>query len=469
MSITRRTLLAAGTAALTLPALARRAAARDMPVLRAAPSTAQIAPAGYGPSPVWSYGGTVPGPEIRVRAGERVRRRFENGLPQDSAVHWHGIRIANAMDGAAGVTQDPVPPGGTFDYDFVAPDPGTYWYHAHARSWEQVARGLAGPLIVDDVEAWEGLEGAATAEATLMLADWRLQEDGALHEASFGDLHDWAHAGRLGNTVTINGAIDARLPVRRGERLRLRLINAATARIMPLRMPGLAPLLIALDGYPVAPRPAERILLAPAQRADIVVDIPAGLDAPLPILMDAGRDEWVEIGSLIDGGVTALPPQAGPVRPLPAGTARAPDLSAPQEEVLRMEGGAMGRLERARLGGVEQDFRQLVAARRVWAFNGVAGDMDEPAFRAPLGRTVRLRLVNETRWPHGIHLHGHHFTVLTRGEQPDAYQARRDTVLVRPGEPVEIAFVADNPGRWLLHCHMLGHQASGMLSWFEVT
>ena len=468
MPVPRRTLLAVGASALTAPVLSRLAWADDLPVLRAAPSTAQIAPEGYSTTPVWTYGGTVPGPEIRVRAGERVRRRFVNELPQASAVHWHGIRIENAMDGAAGVTQDPVPPGGTFDYDFVAPDPGTYWYHAHARSWEQIARGLAGPLIVEEAEPWQGLEGAVTSEATLMLSDWRLQEDGALHEESFGALHDWAHAGRIGNTVTIGGAIDARLPVRRGERLRLRLINAATARIMPLRLPGLAPVLVALDGHPVTPRPAGEIVLAPAQRADVVVDVPSEMAEPLPILLDAGRDQWVEIGALIDGGAAPLPPQDRPVRPLPMTMDHALDLSAPQEEVLRMEGGAMGGLERARLDGVDRDFRQLVAARRVWAFNGVAGDMDEPAFRAPLGRTVRLRLVNDTAWAHGIHLHGHHFEILSRGGRPDPHRDRRDTVLVMPDEPVEIAFVADNPGRWLLHCHMLGHQASGMLSWFEV-
>jgi FtsP/CotA-like multicopper oxidase with cupredoxin domain len=467
MPIDRRTLLASAAAALALQPKPMRA--QDaMPELRAAPASAQLAPEGYGATPVWTYGGTVPGPEIRVRAGERVRRRFVNGLPQDSAVHWHGIRIANAMDGAAGVTQDPVPPGGSFDYDFVARDPGTYWYHAHARSWEQVARGLAGPLIVEEAEPWLGLAGAATREVTLMLADWRLREDGALHEASFGDLHDWAHGGRLGNTVTINGAIDAAVPVRAGERLRLRLVNAATARIMPLRLEGHAATLIALDGHPVAPRPADGIVLAPAQRADVVIDCPGAPGSRAPILLDAGRGEWVGIGTLAYGPEAALPLSGVPVRPLPMTMDHVLDLESAQDEDLLMEGGAMGGLRRARLDGVDQDFRQLVAARRVWAFNGVAGDMDAPAFRAPLGRTVRLTLRNDTAWAHGIHLHGHHFEVLSRGGRPDPHRDRRDTVLVMADEPVEIAFVADNPGRWLLHCHMLGHQASGMLSWFEV-
>ena len=467
MPLTRRTLLASASAALALRPMPMRA--QDaMPELRAAPASAQLAPEGYGATPVWTYGGTIPGPEIRVRAGERVRRRFVNGLPQYSAVHWHGIRIANAMDGAAGVTQDPVPPGGTFDYDFVAPDPGTYWYHAHARSWEQVARGLAGPLIVEEVEPWLGQEGAATREVTLMLADWRLQENGALHEESFGDLHDWSHGGRLGNTVTINSRSDAAISVRAGERLRLRIINAATARIMPLRLENHTATLIALDGHPVAPRPAEEIVLAPAQRADVVIDCTGVSGSRARVLLDAGRDEWVRIGSLAYGPEAALPLSGVPVRPLPMTMDHALDLENVQDEDLLMEGGAMGGLRTARLDGVDQDFRQLVAARRVWAFNGVAGDMGAPAFRAPLGRAVRLTLRNDTAWAHGIHLHGHHFEVLSRGGRPDPHRDRRDTVLVMPDEPVEIAFVADNPGRWLLHCHMLGHQASGMLSWFEV-
>ena len=139
----------------------------------------------------------------------------------------------------------------------------------------------------------------------------------------------------------------------------------------------------------------------------------------------------------------------------------------------------MGSLARARLGGVDRDFRELVAEKRVWAFNGVAGGMpradgsgyelDEPVFRAERGRTVHLTIRNDTGFPHGIHLHGHHFAVLARDGVPDPHRDRRDTVLTEPRGSVEIAFVADNPGTWLLHCHMLEHQAAGMLSWFEVT
>ena len=487
-ALDRRRFLLASAGALAAPAVLRSspAAAEGVRELRAAPTTAQLVPAEYGATDVWAYGegaggGTVPGPTIRVKAGGRVRRRFVNGLPQTSAVHWHGIRLDNAMDGAAGLTQDPVEPGDSFDYDFVAPDPGTYWYHSHDRSWEQMARGLSGALIVEDTEPWLGLEGAATRELTLLLDDWFLRDDAKLDEASFGALHEWAHAGRIGNTFTVNGTVDRAFAVRAGERLRLRLINAANARIMPLRLPGHRATLVALDGHPVAPRPVEDgIVLTPAQRADIVVDCTGAPGDTAALLLDIGRDRWIEVAGLRYTDGPALARQAGEVRPLPEwASARRPslDLANAQRETLLMEGGAMGSLATATLDGVPATFRELVAARRVWAFNGVAGGapddeggygLAEPAFRASLGRTVHLTIRNETGFPHGIHLHGHHFEVLSVNGTPDPHRDRRDTVLTNRGDVVEIAFVADNPGKWLLHCHMLEHQAAGMLSWFEV-
>ena len=481
-SLDRRRFLLASAGALAAPAILRSMPAIAAPPfeeLRAAPTTAQLVPPQYGKTDVWAFGegtdaGSIPGPEIRVRVGERVRRRFRNDLPQNSAVHWHGIRIENAMDGAAGLTQEPVRPGDTFDYDFVAPDPGTYWYHSHDRSWEQMARGLSGPLIVEDVEPWMGLEGAATRELTLFLDDWFLRGDAKLDEDSFGALHEWAHAGRIGNTFTVNGAMNLELPVRAGERLRLRFVNAANARIMPIRIGGQDDAdhrarLIALDGHPVAPRDAtDGVLLTPAQRADLVIDCAGEPGARVPVLVDRGRGEWIAVAMLRYTREPALPPAEADVRPLPMSMVHALDLANAQRETLTMEGGAMGNLARARLGGVDRDFRELVAARRVWAFNGVAGDLDEPVFRAKRGRTVHLTMRNDTGFPHGIHLHGHHFAVLSANGTPDPRRDRRDTVLLQRDDVVEIAFEADNPGKWLLHCHMLEHQASGMLSWFEV-
>ena len=441
-------------------------------VLRAAPASAQLAPDGYPSTPVWAYAtgteGRVPGPEIRLTAGERVGYRLVNDLPQPTAVHWHGIRIENAMDGAAPLTQAPVPPGEGFDYDFVAPDPGTYWYHSHNRSTEQVARGLAGPLIVEDREPWLGEPGAATRELVLVLDDWLLDRDAGIIEDRWDDLHAASHGGRMGNTVTVNGAAYPELDIQPGERLRLRIINTATDRIMLLSLPYLSPRLIALDGHPVAPLEIETLVLGPAQRADVVIDGRIDGETRAGLLLDPGNGEWVEIAEFVHSGETS-DPRGSDVRPLPSwGTLAVPDLSDPQRETLLMEGGAMRGMREARFGGETMDFRELAANGMVWAFNGGANDMDEPMFQAAQGRTVRLEMTNRSMFPHAIHLHGHHFTVLSQSGAANIEGDVRDTVLIGADETVEVAFVADNPGQWMIHCHMLSHQKSGMMAWFEV-
>lgn len=470
---TRRSFLHGAAALGGSALLARPSLAETLPpVLRASPTSAQLAPAGYPATPVWAYAGeglgTIPGPEIRVTAGERVQRQLVNDLPQPTAVHWHGLRIPNAMDGAAPLTQAPVPPGETFDYDFVAPDPGTYWYHSHDRSWEQVARGLAGPLIVEDREPWLGEAGAATRELVLVLDDWLLGADAAIVEDRWDDLHAASHDGRMGNTVTVNGVAYPDLELRPGERVRLRIINAATDRIMALAMPGLAPRVVALDGHPVAPREIETLILAPAQRADVVIDGPTDGPERTGLLLDPGNGEWVEIAGFVPTG-EPVTPAGEDVRPLPSwGTLPVPNLSAPQRETLLMEGGAMHGLPEATYRGETLDFRELAANGIVWAFNGVANSMDEPMFRAERGRTVRLAITNRTMFPHAIHLHGHHFTVLSQSGFANREGDVRDTVLIGADETVDVAFVADNPGRWMIHCHMLAHQRSGMMAWFDV-
>src|SRR5262245_3084829 len=121
---------------------------------------------------VWCYGGSVPGPEIRLRQGVPARIVVDNRLPEDTTVHWHGVRLQNAMDGVPGLTQAPIRPGEQFVYAFTPPDAGTFWYHPHANSLEQLGRGLAGPLIVDETEPI-----AVDRDILWMLADWWLTSD----------------------------------------------------------------------------------------------------------------------------------------------------------------------------------------------------------------------------------------------------------------------------------------------------
>lgn len=464
MSVSRRRFLAsAATLALAGASAGRTAAPRASPrppSLRAAPARARLAPPEYPETPVWSYDGRVPGPVLRSAQGGRLARRFVNDLPQPSTVHWHGIRIVNSMDGVPGLTQAPVPAGGEFLYDFVTPDAGTYWYHAHHKAWEQMARGLYGALIVE-----ESRPPRVDRDEVLLIDDWRLAEDARIHE-SFGSMRDWSHAGRIGNWTTVNGREEFRLPVRRRERLRLRLANAANARVFVLEARGMEGWTVALDGQPLdAPTPTGRVTLAPAQRADLVVDVTAasGTEAQL---VSFERDHALVIAAFDVAGQarearlpapTALP--ANPVPPLG-------DLGDARQAMLRMEGGAMGGMREALLDGRTLGIRELVQAGRAWAFNGLAGMPREPLFSAARGETVRVAMVNDTAWPHAMHLHGHHFRRLDAHGRPGPL---RDTVLIDRHESAEIAFVADNPGDWLFHCHMLEHAVAGMCTWMRVT
>ena len=433
MTFTRRSLLCSAAAAIAVP---RRSFAAPS-VLRAEPVSLQVLPEGQSKTALWGFNGSSPGPELRVGQGDTLALRFENRTAQPSSVHWHGIRIKNAMDGVPGLTQPLVQPGETFDYSFRVPDAGTYWYHSHHQSWEQVARGLYGPLIVDEIDPPK-----VDADITVTLDDWRLDENGALM-GGFGNMHDFSHAGRLGNYAMILPSQDS---VRLGDRVRLRLINTATARVFPVRIEGLRAKVVALDGMPLAePRDLSDVQLAPAQRIDIIGDVVAQLN-----FLFVARDGLYDMGSLRVDGENSDPVTSA-IAALPSPDVAKPEQTPHQSLSLRMEGGAMG----GRHAGDD-----------IWSFNGVSGLTDTAFATFKMGETAVIDLINDTSFPHGIHLHGHHFHELG----PDGSLGDlRDTSLVERGASQKIAVVFDNPGKWLLHCHMLGHQASGMKTWVEVT
>lgn len=458
MRVTRRLSMKLGLAAAAVRALPARAATPE--TLEPRPRRVRLLPSDYPETEVWSYGEGVPGPEIRVAQGARVRRKLVNGLPQPTAIHWHGIRIDNAMDGVPGLTQAAVAPGDSFDYDFLVPDAGTYWYHSHDRAFEQVARGLHGPLIVEEAEGPD-----TDGEEVLVLDDWRLEQSGAI-VGDFGSPRDLSHGGRIGNVVTTNGRTDLARPVRRGERLRLRLINAANARIFKLAVRGMDAWVVALDGMPLpAPRPvSEPMLMAPAQRIDLIVDITAEEGGEAFLLHLDGSDGFAQVAFPVTGrAASARRSVPAPLSPNDMG--KGPEMSAATPLTLTMEGGAMGRMDGAVMDGRRMGVRDLAGARAYWAFNGVARMTDTPLATLSRGETVRLTLRNETAWPHGIHLHGVHFRELGADGAPGDM---RDTTLLAAGEARDVVFVADNPGDWLLHCHMLGYAASGMQTWMRV-
>ncbi len=439
-------------------------AASDVPEnLTAREAAVQLPPEGYAETSIWGYDGRAPGPLIRVPQGRRVKRRLVNDLPAPTSIHWHGIRIDNAMDGVAGLTQDAVAPGRTFDYDFVAPDAGTYWYHAHNRSWEQVARGLHGPLVVEEADAPD-----VDHEEILVLDDWLLDPETALIDDRFNHPMRMSHAGRIGNLLTTNGRFDFSRPVRRHARLRLRLINASNARIFPLGLAGLRGWIVALDGMPLsAPEPLHEVLvLGPAQRADLIVDVTAedGETAHLLRFGNEGRPAS-QAAFPVRGTATRTARGApGPLPPNPGGGIRSLADARPLQLV--MAGGAMGRMNSAFLGGERLGFRDLADRGRFWSFNEMAEMTQTPLADLSLGEPVRISIVNDTAFPHAMHLHGIHFREVRKGTKPGPM---RDTLMLAAGETRDIAFVADNPGDWLFHCHMLSHAASGMMTWVRIT
>lgn len=439
------------------------------PAFSAAPATASsisvaslVAPAGgepvkaftltarattVGGQPAWTYDGTVPGPELHVTQGDRVRVTLVNRLPAASSIHWHGIVLPNAEDGVAGLTQNAVPPGASFTYEFVARDAGTYWYHSHQDTSHQLAAGLFGALIVEP-------KGGAPA----------IDRDYSL-------LIHYQPGYRPGyGTLLVNGSRDLHLAANPGETVRLRLIDAIEATGMGADGQVEEPVLLgapyaiaALDGHDLnQPQQLgpERIFLGMGQRADLVFKMPAsgsvrltGLKSSQPLLP---WDPKQSTSSVTIGEGPA--PAALDIAKLPRFDLTSYGLPAADR---LLEASRFDVDKRIDLTGGGPAFRNG-SFGFADTINHAAAPNIAP-IRVRSGDLVRLRVVNHSQQSHPIHIHGHVFTVLARNGQPlSGSPVHLDAILVGPGESWDVGFVADNPGIWMLHCHVLNHAAGGM-------
>jgi FtsP/CotA-like multicopper oxidase with cupredoxin domain len=427
----------------------------------------------------WTFNGQLPGPELRVRAGQVLRVRLENRLPTVTTVHWHGIALDNRMDGVPGVTQPPVEPGNGFDYDFTVPDPGTYFYHPHVGL--QVDRGLYGPLVVED----SAEPGRYDREVVLVLDDWtigvgptpeqflaRLQQGGMGHAkmpgmsmAGMGGMHHGAGDMTAGDSRTPLGAdagdvhhplylVNGRSPQaptvlkgRPGQRLRLRVVNAAADTAFRLALGGHRLQVTHADGFPVRAVTGDALLIAMGERYDLLVELGDGV-FPLVALAEGKRAQAFAV--VRTSGGTA--PRAG-VRPaeLDRWLLTVADLDA--DRAVDLGGRPVGRTHRLVLDGDMRRYR--------WTINGRAHHQGSPL---PVREGERVRLLFENRSPmwHPMHLHGHTFQLQRAANLRPG--PRKDTVIVRPAERVAVEFDADNPGRWMVHCHNAYHQAAGMMT-----
>lgn len=418
--------------------------ARDIR-LRARPITWD---AGTGGVSTWAYGDGVPGPVIRATAGERVRVHFTNALPVETSIHWHGLAIRNEMDGVPGVTTAPIRAGATFDYDFVVPDAGTHWFHPHTGL--QLDTGLYAPFIVDDPRE----PGDYDHEWIVVLDDWLSGRD---PEQVFAQLQDTPPAGmRMGMggmdggdvdypLYLINGRAPADPDVLRakpGQRIRVRIINAAADTMFTVALGGHEMTITHTDGFPVQPSITGALRVAMGERYDLTVT--AG-DGWFPLLAQAVGRAGYGLAVLGTGARSALSRPAEldrrptlvsdlGVAPASALPQRVPDATAD----LLLTGPGSG---------------------YVWTINGRTYDVAEP-LTVGAGELLRLRMRNMSMMSHPMHLHGHTFQVGDAG----GTGARKDTVLIAPMAAVAVDVLADNPGKWMLHCHNAYHAEAGMMT-----
>jgi FtsP/CotA-like multicopper oxidase with cupredoxin domain len=398
----------------------------------------------------WTYDGGIPGPLIRANVGERLIVHFKNSLPEATTIHWHGLRIPNDQDGVPDASQPSVSPGGTFDYDFVLPDAGTYWYHPHLDSAAQVGNGLYGPIVVDDPSEPKGLGD----EAIIVMSDIGLDASGGLYPADGGGELGTLF-GREGDVHLVNGRVLPTLHVRPGLRQRWRIINAAKARYEQLVLPGHSFTRIGSDaGMLEAPEVLDQIVLTPAQRADVVFE-------PSNIGLEEGQHTLA---------LTWVPYDRG------FGTA----YNRPDEPVLTFDFVDGSKAKPAPLPALHRDIPTIDMAgakpvdisltlnpdaegRLAMGINGV------PSWQAAhlmttLGERQLWTVKNTFEWDHPFHLHGFFFQVLDVNGLAPSVREWRDTVNVPVDATVRFAVHFDErPGTWMFHCHILDHADAGMM------
>jgi len=429
-----------------------------------------------------------------TEVGQRFRVRLENRLAEETLIHWHGLTPPWQQDGVPHLSQPPLAPGAAYDYDFALDRPGTNWMHSHHGLQEQ--RLMAAPLIVRDPaeagadiqdvvvlfhdftfrdpdEILAGLTGGGHGPAGRGAAQdspgflrrmiesvmpMRGMDHGAGHggmdygamPAGMAHLHDVDYDAFLANDRTLDDPEVFR--VERGGRVRLRLINGATATNFWLDLGRIEGRLVAVDGTPVAPVTGRRFEFTIAQRLDIVLELPQGEGAwPIFAVREGERARTGFVLATSNGAVERVASEA-PDAADPVGLALERRLRAVHSLVPR-----------------EPDRRHTVtiteAPGYVWMLNGAVHGKHAPLdIRA--GQRVEITFNDQTTMAHPMHLHGHHFQVVAiNGER--LVGAVRDTVLVPARGSVTIAFDATNPGKWALHCHHLYHMAGGMMTTLE--
>lgn len=407
-----------------------------------------------------SLADNAPPPVLRVRQGEQAVFNFTNGLEDYSTMHWHGIRLPNAMDGVPYLTQFPMIKDETFRYAFTPPDAGTYWYHPHCMTMSQMALGLTGLLIVEERD-----DPGFDKDIPLNLKDFRIADDGSL--LPYFTPRGAARGGTLGNVKTTNWQSAPVYDVPTGGLIRLRFAVTDITRVHKLVFPDIPGRIIAWDGHPIDeavpwPTAEKPLLLGPGQRVDVVVQAPAiegqsiaftGLAGRMPFTMTRLRAVGRNLGRDVRES-----------RPLPRNPINLPDLKGAHSEEIVFGWSPDGKGSNNGLCGTF-GYTFWSINRKPWPGDAVKNT--GPVLTMKHGQTYILRLRNESPNLHPIHLHGLVFKPL-RSNLRKLPANFTDTLLLLKNEIVDVALQADNPGDWAFHCHVIEHQKSGLSGFVRV-
>ncbi|HVL02466.1 MAG TPA: multicopper oxidase family protein [Dongiaceae bacterium] len=460
MTVSRREflgVLAASMAAAScsyLPRLSAEKSADDQYdyVLTAEPTPIHLVDA--GPTPAWCFGGGYPSPVLHAKQGKKFRVLFRNRLPEATTIHWHGIRLDIAMDGVPYLTQPPVEPGTDFLYEFIAPDAGTFWYHPHMNSVEQLGKGLVGLLVVDEAEPV-----AFDLDLPLALKTWHIKPDG-----SFSPFTSTRHAARMGTAgswETVNGKNKPVLEIPAGGLVRLRFANVDNTVVYKLAVKNHPAWVIAVDGNPIEkPHPLTSHEIGAGMRLDVALIAPEKPGEILHVQNGKGK-LFFDLLTLktVPSAVSGL----REIPTLPLNPIAVPDLANAKslDFVFEWEGAVTPANHH---GEAHPMFWTI--NRRAWGHDAHQ-NIPEPLATLQLGQTYIFNLRNVTPHTHPIHIHGNTWTVL-ESNQRKITPYHTDTVLVRRNERVKVAFVADNPGRWMYHCHVIEHMETGLMGYISV-
>lgn len=394
----------------------------------------------------WGFNEQLPGPVLRANAGDTLVVRLINDLSEPTTIHWHGICLPAAMDGTD-ATQRPVAPGEVFEYRFVVPDAGTFWYHAHANGTVQMERGMYGTLIVDG-EADPVMDG----ERIFMIDDMKLDANNEFTKPSwFLPRMIERHDGRQGNTLLLNGKENPVIDMHGGQMERWRFINSSSARYFHLHLGGREFKIIASDGGLLEqPATVTEALITPGERLDIVV-------GPFE------EGETFAVESLAYNRTTFLKAKRETFATVKVGASRPSRAHVPERlrtiEPLAEQGAAVTRR-------VVLSVDPRLRDQKDFRINNTVHGNDKPVM---VGELQVWEVANTSLMDHPFHLHGFFFQVIEENGKSPAYRAWKDTFNLKPRSTVKIAWMPDNrPGTWMYHCHIIEHHAAGMMAHFDV-